>query len=103
MGRREIELRDAMAGALAAARVSGGQFRLLVPVYSDRIGLAYRVMRGHKVRRTGRRMALTAIVATVSGAVVAVAAERLLAHREPAAPVDTQDEVPAQSEAAFPP
>ena len=81
MGRREIELRDAMANALAAARVSGGQFRQLVPIYSDRLGLAYQVMRGEQIRRMGRAIAVTAIIATIGGAAAAMVAERLIAHR----------------------
>ncbi|MFF5295852.1 hypothetical protein [Paractinoplanes globisporus] len=103
MGRREIELRDAMANALAAARVSGGQFRQLVPIYSDRLGLAYQVMRGEQIRRMGRRwIAITAIVATVSGAAAAVVAERMIAHRrsDEAAESEAKDES-VTSEAAF--
>jgi hypothetical protein len=79
-----MELRDAMAGAWTAAKVSGGQFRQLVPVYSDRLGQAYQVMRGRQIRRMGRAIAMTAIFATIGGAVAAVVAERLLAHRTPA-------------------
>ena len=84
--RREIELRDAMAGAMAAARVSGGQFRALVPVYGGRLGVALQVMRGQQIRRR-RAVVLTAIVATIGGAAAAVAVERMIAHRRPPEPV----------------
>jgi hypothetical protein len=103
MGRRDIELRDAMAGAWSAAKVSGGQFRQLVPVYGDRLGLAYQVMRGQQLRRAGRVIAVTAIIATISGAAAAVLAERLLAHRRPAE-VGEEAAAPEEvtkSEAAF--
>ena len=86
MGTREIELRDAMAGALAAARVSGGQFRALVPVYGGRLGVALQVIRGQQIRQRRRTVALAALVATISGAAAAVAVERLVAHRGPAGP-----------------
>jgi hypothetical protein len=110
MRRREIELRDAMAGAWAAARVSGGQFRQLVPVYSDRLGLAYQIMRGQQRRRASRAIVLAAIIATVGGAAGAVLAERLIAHRQPPEPTtetsDTEiaaDEAPARQESTFTP
>jgi hypothetical protein len=91
MGRREIELRDAMAGAWAAAKVSGGQFRQLVPVYSNRMGLAYQVMLGQQVQRRGRRAILVStLVAIIGGAAVAVAAERMIAHRKTAAAEETE-------------
>jgi hypothetical protein len=63
--------------------VSGGQFRQLVPVYSDRLGLAYQVMRGQRRRRASRAIALAAIIATVGGAAGAILAERFIAHRQP--------------------
>ncbi|MFI5897758.1 hypothetical protein ACIA5D_47500 [Actinoplanes sp. NPDC051513] len=103
MGRRDIELRDAMAGALTAAKVSGGQFRQLMPIYGDRLGLAYQVMRGQQIRRMGRALAVTAVVAAVGGAVAAVVAERFIAHRKGAEVGEeaaTPEEV-TQSEAAF--
>ena len=83
MGKREIELRDAMAGAWAAARFSGGQFRALVPVYGGRLGVALQVMRGQQIRQRRRTVAMAAIVATLSGAAAAFAVERMIAHREP--------------------
>jgi len=104
MGTREIELRDALAGAWAAARVSGGQFRALVPVYGGRLGVALQVMRGQQIRQRRRTVALAAIVATISGAAAAVAVERMVAHRGPIEPGTEQaaeaiDKV--KSEAAF--
>ena len=91
MGRRDIELRDAMAGAWSAAKVSGGQFRQLVPVYSNRMGLAYQVMLGQQVQRRGRRAILVStLVAIIGGAAVAVAAERMIAHRKEAAAEETE-------------
>jgi hypothetical protein len=92
MGRRDIELRDALAGAWTAAKVSGEQFRQLVPVYSNRMGLAYQVMLGEQVRRRGRRqLVVSTVVATVAGAALAVAAERMIAHRQEAsAPQQTE-------------
>ena len=107
MGKREIELRDAMASALAAARVSGGQFRALVPVYGGRLGVALQVMRGQQIRQRRRTVALAAIVATISGAAAAFAVERMIAHREPAEPAGPAAEAAteavdnAKSEAAF--
>ncbi|WP_030443254.1 hypothetical protein [Actinoplanes subtropicus] len=80
MGKREIELRDAVAGALASARISGGQFRALMPVYGTRLGVALRVMRGEQIRRRRRTLAMAAIVATISGAAAAVAIERVFIH-----------------------
>ncbi|GAA2650629.1 hypothetical protein [Paractinoplanes durhamensis] len=75
MGRRDYEPWDAMADAGTAARTTGGQFRQLVPVYSDRAGFAYQVMRGQRVRRRGlRAVAVTAVVAAVGGALTALAA-----------------------------
>jgi hypothetical protein len=90
MGTREIELRDAMAGAWAAARISGGQFRALVPVYGGRLGVALQVMRGRQIRERRRTVALAALVATISGAAAAVAVERMVAHRVPAGPATEQ-------------
>lgn len=101
MRRREIELRDAMAGAWSAARVSGGQFKQLVPIYAGRMGLAYQIMRGQRVQRAGRTIALTAVVATVAGAVVAIVAERLIAHRTKEIAAEEAATEPAPSEAAF--
>jgi hypothetical protein len=80
--RRELELRDAMADAWAAARVTGGQFRRLGPVYADRFGLAYQVLlRGRQRRRMGTAFTLTALVAAAGGAATALIAERVLAAR----------------------
>ncbi|MCU7730430.1 hypothetical protein ODJ79_42500 [Actinoplanes sp. KI2] len=90
MGKREIELRDAMAAAWAAARVTGGQFRALVPVYGSRMGVALQVMRGREIRQRRRAVTLTAIAATIVGAAAAVAVERVIAHRESAEPVTEQ-------------
>src|SRR5690242_961740 len=110
MGRREIELRDAVANAWTAARVSGGQFKQLVPIYSDRLGLAYQVMRGQQIRRVRRTVAVTALIAAIGGAAAAMVAERLLAHRTPsetgeeAAPEAATEAAPeeaVQSDAAF--
>jgi hypothetical protein len=97
MGKREIELRDAMASAWAAARISGGQFRSLVPVYGSRMGVALQVMRGRQIRRQRRAVALTAIVATITGAVAAVVVERMLAHREPPGPAEPVTEPAAEA------
>ena len=90
MGTRQIELRDAMAGAWAAARVSGGQFRALVPVYGGRLGVALQVMRGQQIRQRRRTVALAAIIATISGAAAAFAVERMIAHRETTEPAAEQ-------------
>lgn len=98
-----MELRDAIDNAVAAARASGGEFRQLVPVYANRAGLALQVMRGEDLRRTGRTIAITAIAATITGGVIAIMAERLLAHRgsgvTDSATSDT--ETPTTNEAAF--
>src|SRR3954447_173654 len=105
MGKREIELRDAMASAWAAARISGGQFRALVPVYGSRMGLALQVMHGRQIRQRRRAVTVTAIAAMIAGAAAAVAVERMIAHRESPEPVTDQtaeasDTVPSEA-AAF--
>jgi hypothetical protein len=76
-----MELSDAMADAWAAARMTGGSFRQLAPIYGERMGLAYKVMRGQQIRRMGRTLALTAAIAAVGGAAVAMLSERAIAHR----------------------
>jgi len=104
MGKREIQLSDAMASAWAAARITGGQFRALVPVYGGRLGVAMQVMRGQQVRQRRRTVAMAAIVATISGAAAAFAVERMIAHREPAESGDepaTEALENVKSEAAF--
>jgi hypothetical protein len=103
MGKREIELRDAMASSWAAARLSGGQFRALVPVYGGRLGVALQVMRGQQIRQRRRTVAMAAIVATISGAAAAFAIERMIAHREPAGTgtEPATEVVDTTSEAAF--
>jgi len=70
-----------MADAWAAARMTGGSFRQLAPIYGERMGLAYKVMRGQEIRRMGRTLALTAAIAAVGGAAVAMLSERAIAHR----------------------
>lgn len=100
MGRREIELRDILADAMGAARITGGQVRQLMPVYGDRLGLAYQVIRGQQIRQMGRAIAVTAIVATISGAVAAMVAERLIAHRQVSEEA-AESEEPVKSDAAF--
>ncbi|GIE98463.1 hypothetical protein [Paractinoplanes rishiriensis] len=103
--RRELELRDAMADAWAAARVTGGQFRQLGPVYADRLGLAYQVLRGRQLRRMGKAFALTAVLAAVGGAATALIAERALAARrtpeeepvEAATPIAVTDSAPVST------
>ena len=100
MGRRDYELSDAMGDAWTAARVTGGRFRRLVPVYGDRFGLAYQVIRGERVRRQGLRLLTgTALIAAAGGAVLALAAERFVGHR--AAQEEPAEQTPAPSEAAF--
>jgi len=104
MGKREIELRDAMASAWAAARFSGGQFRALVPVYGGRLGVALQVMRGEQIRQRRRTVAMAAIVATITGAAAAFAVERMVAHRDSAEPAAEPAAEPIQnvkSDAAF--
>lgn len=102
MGKREIELRDAMASAWAAARISGGQFRALVPVYGGRLGVAAQVMRGRQIRQRRRTVAMAAIVATITGAAAAFAVERMVAHRDSPEPASEPAEaVGTKSEAAF--
>ncbi|WP_433383877.1 hypothetical protein ACQPZX_22580 [Actinoplanes sp. CA-142083] len=100
MGRREIELRDALAGAWTAARISGGQFRQLVPVYADRMGLAYQVMRGQQIQRRRRAIAVTAILATLGGAAAAVVAARLIGNRTSEEAVAATDEAVAKVDEA---
>ncbi|GIM95915.1 hypothetical protein [Paractinoplanes toevensis] len=103
MGRRDYELRDAMSDAWTAARVTGGRFVRLAPMYGDRMGLAYQVMLGQRVRRRSRRaIALTAVVATLGGALAALAAERFFGHRAEEAPTE-ESPAPASQAAAFTP
>jgi hypothetical protein len=91
-----MELRDAMADAFAAARMTGGSFRQLAPVYADRMNLAYQVMRGRQVRRMGRALAVTAAIAAVGGAATALVSDRLIAARR------TSEPAPEAAEAATP-
>ncbi|GIF21882.1 hypothetical protein BJ973_002209 [Actinoplanes tereljensis] len=103
MGRREYELRDAMSDAWAAARVTGGRFARLAPVYGDRMGLAYQVMLGQRARRRSRRaIAVTALVATLGGALAALAAERYFGHRFEESAAE-ESPAPAPQDAAFTP
>jgi hypothetical protein len=74
MARKEIQLRDAMAAGWAAARLTGGRFARLGPVYADRAGLAYEVLRGRQIRRSHRPLLLIALAGATAGAVAVLGA-----------------------------